>query len=475
VEKDYRVEFYISDGGMTGSLRIIPLGADVGEIRAEDLIEAASSEGITYGVDREAIEKVAREKIVNQWVVFARGVKPEAGSDGYVKFHFEKERPRVVIKEDPTGKVNLRDLNLIQNVKKGDILCEVIQPRPGKNGITVRNEEIPGKEGTPAKLPGGTNVSYSADRTQMFASLDGLVRWAENMVIVEPVYTVHDVDASVGNIRFNGSVVVQGEVGDGYEIHAGKDITIASTVGRVILEAGGDIRIAGGILGQEKALVTANGGIHVKFVQDAHVRAEKEIVVSDYIRNSLVSAAGPLVVKNPKGFIVSSKVSSDTWIYCNTVGAEDAGIPTELSIGHSPVLRQEEERLKAEIEEKALDFLRLHSSLVKLRAIRSSSELTRQQEMLYERILEAMESLRKTLLGKNARLIEIANKMSRAFLGNIYIEGRAYPGTTIRIGMASITLSEPADNIHYSIHDGQVVSHGFICVPEVKKILEAKE
>lgn len=475
MEKDYKVEFYTSDGGMTGALRIVPFAGEVREITVDDLLEAVNAEGITCGVDREVLEKVARERTTDQWVVFARGVRPQAGSDGEVKFHFEKERPRALIKEDPTGKVNLRDLNLIQNVKKGDILCELVPPQPGRKGVTVRNEEVPGKDGAPAKLPGGTNVSLSADRTQMFAAMDGLVRWAENMVIVEPVYTVHDVDASVGNIRFNGSVVVQGEVGDGYEIHAGKDITIGTSVGRVILEAGGDIRITGGILGQETALVTANGDIRVRFIQDAHVKSEKNIVVGDYIRNSLVSATGAVVVKNPKGFIVSSKVSSDTWIYCNTVGQEDGGGTSELSIGHSPVLHQEQTRIREEIEAKAQDFLRLHSSLVKLRAIKATSELTRQQEMLYERILEAMDTLRRNLIQQNARVIEIDEKMNRTIQGNIYTEGRAYPGTTIRIGMASLTLACLMEGVHFHMKDGQVACGGFVLAPEVKKVLEERE
>ncbi len=473
--KDYQVEFYISDGGLTGSLRVVPGPGGACDISVDDLRERIDAEGVTVGVMPEVLEQIARDRVVNRWVVFARGVGPQPGIDGHVKFHFDKERTRAVIKEDADGKVNLRDLNLIQNVRKGDLLCEVVSPVPGKSGLTVRNEEIPPREGSPTKLPDGINVYHSADRSQMFAAIDGLVRWSENAVIVEPVYTVHDVDASVGNIRFNGSVVVQGEVGDGYEIHAGKDITIASTIGRVILEAGGDIKIAGGILGQEKALVTANGSVRAKFIQDAHVKAEGEIVVGDYIRNSLVSACGPIAVKNPRGFIVSSKVSSDTWIYCHSVGHEDTGVPSELSIGHSPVLHQEQVRLREEIAAKAVDFLKLQSSLAKLRTLRSSSDLSRQQEMLYEKILGAMETLRKVLVETNTRVAEITDRIHRTFQGNIYIEGRAHAGTTLRIGMASMVLKEAADGAHFFLKDGAVAMAAFHPLPEIKKVLEAKE
>ncbi len=475
VDKDYKVESYISEGGLVASIRIIPSSAEVRYLAAEDLLEHLKSEGITFGVMTDAVEQLAQKKITNQWVVIARGIKPEEGRNGYIRFHFDKDRTKARIQEDAAGKVNLRDLNLIQNVKKGDILCEVVGPQAGKSGLSVKNEEMPSKEGAHAKMPGGTNISYSADRTQMFAGMDGLVRWADNAVIVDPVYTVHDVDASVGNIRFNGSVVVQGEVGDGYEIHAGEDITIATTVGRVVLEAGGTIRIAGGVLGQEKAVITANGNIHARFIQDAHVKSEKDIIVNDYIRNSMVSAIGPVVIKNSGGFIATSKVSSDCWIYSNTVGQEDAGAETELSIGHSPVLHQEQVRIKEEIESKTQDFLKFQSSLAKLRVMKSTSELTRQQEMLYEKILDTMETLRGSLIQQNSKITEIIEKIQRTYQGNIYIEGTIHDRTTLRIGMASRTITGAMSRVHFSLKDGQIADAEFILAPEVKKVLEAKE
>jgi uncharacterized protein (DUF342 family) len=115
------------------------------------------------------------------------------------------------------------------------------------------------------------------------------------------------------------------------------------------------------------------------------VKSEQAIIVNDYIRNSLVSAIGPVVIKNPSGFIATSKVSSDCWIYCNTVGQEDAGVETELSIGHSPVLHQEQVRIKEEIEAKTQDFLRFQASLAKLRGMKSTSELSRQQDCSMKR------------------------------------------------------------------------------------------
>lgn len=475
VDKDYSVEFNLSDGGLVASLKIVPAGAEVTTLNVDDLLKAIKDEGIAVGILPEAIGQIVQNRTVNEWVEIARGQAPEEGKNGYVKFHFETSHTKATFKEDASGKVNLKDLNLIQNVKKGDPLCELIPPQPGKSGTSVKGEEIVGKPGVAAKLPSAKNVTYSADRNQIFAALDGMVVWLENAVNIEPSYVVHDVDASVGNIRFNGSVVVQGEVGDGYEIHAGENITIASTVGKVVLEAGGEIIISGGIMGQEEAMITANGKIHARFIQDAHVISEKEIIVDGYIRNSLVSAIGPVIVKNPNGFITTSKVSSDACVYCHTIGQEAADEKTVISIGRSPVLHREQIRIKEEITERIQEFLKFQASLAKLRILKSTSELSRQQEGLYTKILDAMETLRKMLIQQNSKIIEITEKIHKTHQGNIYIEGTVFDSTDINIGMHSMTIKGSKSGVHFYLKDGEMKEAEFTLAPEVKKLLESGE
>jgi uncharacterized protein len=475
MDKDYSVVFNITEGGLCASLQVVTSSPETATITVDDLLAAINTEGITFGLIPGVIDQIVKDKTINQWVVIARGLEPEQGKDGYIKFHFDTNRTKATIKEDASGKVNLKDLHLIQNVKKGDALLELINQQPGNPGMNVKGEEIPGKPGITPKLPGAKNVTYSADRNQIFAAIDGMVIWLENAVNVEPSYVVHDVDASVGNIRFNGSVVVQGEVGDGYEIHAAEDIVIASTVGKVVLEAGGNIKIAGGIMGQEEAKITAKGMIHAKFIQDAHVKSDKEILVEGYIRNSLVSAIGPIIIKSPNGFITTSQVSSDSCVYCHTVGQETADEKTVISIGRSPVLHREQQQMKEEISERIQEFIKFQSSLAKLRVLKTTSELSRQQEALYNKILDGMETIRRILNEQNAKIIEIVEKIHQTHQGNIYIEGTVYDQTDINIGMTSTTITGTKSGVHFYLKDSEIKESEFTMAPEVKKILESGE
>ena len=136
MEKDFSIEFIIAPGGLSADIRIVPAEGQVPSLNTEDLLKAIQDEGITSGILMEVVEQMARETILNTWTTVAKGTEPAVGKDGYIEFHFQTERTKARLKEDASGRVNLRDLNLIQNVKKGDILCELMPPETGTSGMT---------------------------------------------------------------------------------------------------------------------------------------------------------------------------------------------------------------------------------------------------------------------------------------------------------------------------------------------------
>jgi uncharacterized protein len=474
MEKAYKVEVSITEGNLAANLKITPLGTEVSTVAESDLYEALMGAGVTFGILDDVIHKMAEEKTVNTWVTAARGEKAGDGQDGYVRFNFSRDGNKVRLKEDARGRVNFKDMNLIQNVKKGDVLCELMVPESGKNGKTVKGEELPGKLGAPAKLPSGKNVELSENGTKLVASIDGMIVWEDPAVNIDPVYAVDTVDSNTGNIRFNGSVVVNGEIGDGFEIHAAEDVTVAMSVGRVIIEAGGNIRIMGGVLGQEMAHLSAQGSVHVKFAQDAHINAKKEIIVDDYIRSSTITAGGPVIVKSPTGWITGGMISSEVWIYCNTIGSSINPIDTRLNVGHNPMLFSDREQIKDEIIEKIGDFLKLQASTMKLRVLKAQGQLTPPQETLYEKILRAVETVRSQLNSKDDKLQELNNKINTVQAGNIYVEGTANEGTKIIIGNATRDLHSPRVKVQFSLKEGEIGESEFVMFPEIKSQLESE-
>jgi len=471
VEKEYNIESNITQGGLIASIKIIPLADDTTGPTVYELQETIEGAGICQGIQADTLHQIVEQKRFNSWVTIARGEKASDGKDGDIEFHFSTHALEAKLKEDSSGRVNIKDMNLIQNVHKGDLLCELVPPKVGKSGITVKGEEIVGKMGAPAKLPEGNNVEVSEDGNKLFAGIDGMVVWADSTVSIEPVYTVDKVDSSTGNIRFNGSVVVNGEVGDGFEIHANDDVTVAMSVGRVVIRAGGDIKISGGILGQEKADISCTGNIRVKFIQDATIRVNGQIIVEDYIRNSDVTAGGPIVVRNPSGWIAGSTVSSQAWIYCHTIGNVASTVNTRLIIGHNPQLLHEKEILSGSMLEKINSFLKLQASLTKLRVIKVHGMMNRDQEQLYSKILNAIDVVRNNLDETHEKIVNIVNNINADFSGNIYIEGEANEGAILLIGKAYKEIIDTRAKTQYTLDGTDIVEKDFIMLPEIQKIL----
>ncbi len=470
--KDYTIDIDVYDQGLNAKLKVTTQSTDIGELELDDLISALKEKGIVYGIHDELLQKIVDEKIVNEWLIVATGDPPLHGEDGRILFHFNTDGNNVRIEEDENGKINIRELNLIQNVNQGDVLCELIPSKPGVSGVTVNGKEIPAKDGKDAKLPPGKNTIVSENGKMLISAIDGMVFWDGSKVVVEPVYAVDKVDSSVGNIRFNGSVIVNGEVGDGFEIHAKDDVTIAMSVGRVIIEAGGDVNIAGGIFGHKDGKIIAGKDVRIKFVQDAYIEAEGTIVVEDYILNSEVKAKGPVVVRGSEAWIAGSNVVSEMFIYTHTVGKEGAPVDARLIIGNDPKIILEREELYDHVEARIKDFLKLKSSLLKLRKIRARGTLRKDQEALYKKILQAIKSVRSELVEKNNDIKSINERLQRVVTGHIYIAGIINEGAKIMIGNARKDILSPKTSVQFHASEDEITEEDFSLPQEVKKIVE---
>ncbi len=445
-------------------------------VNFEDIITALNTAGVTFGINETRIHKIVNERTFNDWIVVAEGQTPSDGEDGDIMFDFSTDGRKASLKEDAAGRVNIKDLNLIQNVKTGDVLCYLIPPKPGREGMTVKGEAIPASQGAPAVLPGGENVEVSEDGGKLKATIDGMVIWDGSKVTVTDTYTVDKVDASTGNIRFNGSVVVNGEVGEGFEIHAEKDVIVAMSVGRCVIYAGGDIRINGGILGQDKGNITSAKSIHAKFIQDVeHLKAKGAVVVEDYILNSNVNAGGPVVVKGGNGFIAGSTVASEAWIYAHTMGIEGSSTDTNLIIGHSPELIKEKYELSQSIYNKVKDFLKLKVSLTKLREIKKKNQLSPQQKELYGKIMSAIETIRYNLEEAEVKITDIMEKLNTSYSGHIYVENIIHEGTILMFGNASKEIFRQRAVTQFSLEKHEIIEKTFSMKPEIKAYLEESD
>ncbi|HPO50527.1 MAG TPA: FapA family protein, partial [Spirochaetota bacterium] len=180
-------------------------------------------------------------------------------------------------------------------------------------------------------------------------------------VTVEEVYTVAgDVNLKTGNITFLGTVIVQGNVEDGFSVKASGNIEIHGSVGKCVLEADGDIIISQGFMGKHEGTIRAGKNVYAKFIENAKkVDSSEGVYVQDGIMNSSIDATKEITCVGKRATIVGGRLRAGELIKSKTLGST-ANVFTILEVGIDPKKRQRldelnEERDKAYKEKEPID------------------------------------------------------------------------------------------------------------------------
>ena len=297
----------------------------------EEILGVLHQEGVKYGIDLKMLEQIVNQKLYNQTIKIAEGKLPIDGVDGRIEFYFELEvkyKPIIL----PDGRVDYRNLNLIQSVKKGDKLCTIIPPIPGEEGINVMGGRVVPIKDKPVKLPVGKNVVISEDGNTLIAGMDGHISYNDEKISIYPTYEVSgNVDNSTGNIDFLGNVVIRGNVLAGFSVKAGGNIEIWGVVEGAAIEAEGDITIRRGILGNNKATIKSKGSVYTRFIERSYVEAANDIR-AEAVMHSSVKCGGHLILEGKKGLLVGGKSAIGKELIAKVIGSQMAST-TIIEVG----------------------------------------------------------------------------------------------------------------------------------------------
>lgn len=335
----------ITDLEMKAFMTANPPGPGGADLSVDSMKSMLKNNGVAYGVNEEALETFESDPTYGVAVLVAEGEKPVHGQDARVNYAFETDHSKVQLKEK-NGRVDFKELNLVQNVVEGQVLAKRVPPDKGSPGRTVTGKVLPAKPGRDLQIDVGKNVKISEDGSTATAAINGQVMLLAGKISVEPVYVVPgDVNLRTGNILFLGTVVVKGNVEDGFSVKAAGNIEIMGNVGKCTLDAEGDVIVHQGITGKSGGYVKSGQGVWAKFIENAHVEAGGYVVVSDGIINSQVDSNLKIVCKGKRATIVGGHLRAAEEINAKTLGSI-AGSETILEVGYDP---KSKERL-AELE-----------------------------------------------------------------------------------------------------------------------------
>jgi len=315
----YKISHLISANRLKVYVRIDLIDKET-EINYEDILNYVKEQGIIYGINENEIRNYCDKKEFAKELVAASGKDPFNGKNAEVVYNFDTSKGNKLI-ERKDGTIDFQNLNNIINVKKDDVLCHIIPAQEGADGIDIYGNKIEFKKGENANFNNGKNTYITDDGLQLKSSADGCVKISGSAVLVEDIYTVNNVDNETGNIDFNGSVIINGDVRAGFSVKAKQDIKVRGLVEGAYIEAGGDLVINKGMNGMGKGTIYAKGNITSKYIENAIIKSEKSIYAEALI-NSDVTAKESIILRGQNAAIIGGISRANDMIYAKTIGSK---------------------------------------------------------------------------------------------------------------------------------------------------------
>jgi uncharacterized protein (DUF342 family) len=410
----------------------------------EEVIDFLKTNGIIYGINNTILETIVNHPVYHESILIAEGTPAVAGENARLEFHFDiKRETKPTILED--GRVDFRELNLIQNAEKGQVLCTLIPPTPGTPGKTVYGTDIPAMDGKPVALPRGRNVSISEDGTQLIANIDGQICYIDGKVSVFATYEVQaDVDNSTGNINFIGNVSIRGNVLSGFVVEAGGSVEVMGVVEGAVIKAGGDIILRRGMQGMGKGILVSGGDIVARYIENSNIEARNNIK-AEAIMHSNVKCGNKLELSGKKGLLVGGSCKVGKEIVAKVIGSPLA-TSTDIEVGMDPTIRERYKALKEELVSIENDHRKADQAVVILKKLEMAGTLTPEKQELLAKSIRTRAFLSNRIMEVKEELKLIEGRLQQEAFGKIRCYNVIYPGTKISIGSCMMYVKE---NLHY--------------------------
>jgi uncharacterized protein (DUF342 family) len=435
-QNDSMAAVEVDDSEMNVYISVTPPAEGGGDLTYDAYMSLLKQNRVYHGINEEALQALADDPPYREKILVAEGIRPINGKDAYISYNFETDQTKIKLKEGTNGRVNFKELNIIQNVVQNQPVAKKMPPEPGIDGKTVTGKVLPAKAGSDIPLPLGTNVHVGDDGDTILADINGQVILAAGKINVEPVFTVEgDVNLKTGNIIFLGTVIITGNVEDGFSVKAAGNIEVKGTVSKAELDAEGDIIIYQGVNGKGGGKIRAGRSLWSRFIENTNVEVGNMVVVTDGIINSNVDAIKSILCQGKRANIMGGRLRAGEEINANVLGNATSGTETICEVGFDPNSKIEQERLQGLkiAAEEELESLKLDlQTLINTKKQRKT--LPEDKESYLQELMERRQVLTEDLKKTNENLQKVQEFMETIQVrGKISASKKVWPGVKIMI------------------------------------------
>ncbi len=445
----------VSDDGMLATVRFIPASEGGKRMTMSGFRHELDARKISYGIeDKDLREHFNSGGIYCTDILVARGRQPVQGRDAVIEYSFDTDNHKRPAHKDD-GRVDYFNIGIISFCRKGDVLARIIPEIVGENGYDVYGKLIKPRDVKRETLKSGKNVEMSQDKLTLTALVDGHVSLADQKVSVSNVYQVKDVGVSTGNIDFEGSVIIAGNVSANFEVKAGGNVVVNGLVEGAQIIAGGDIIIAKGMNGMGRGVLRAGGNIIVKFLENAQI-VSGGYLETEAILHCTVSAGSDVRVGGRKGILVGGHVQAANMINAKSIGTS-MGVATVVEVGVDPQLKAQYDRMQKAISDGTKT---INAAQVILQNFRENLKKGRQYNDGQLRYMKSVTVLVQEKTDEveqaNMRLEKLRDLMDVQKQAEVVVNEQIYPNTTIVIGEINRVIQQNYRYCKFIREDGEI-------------------
>lgn len=451
---DETMKVKITPDKMYAVARFYPPSEGKSRASADEFERDLKALKIKHGIFYDILKRHEEEPEYCKNIIVAMGTKPVQGKNAEIEYKFQTDRkakPRL----NDDGTVDFHHLDNISHVSKGDVLAVLTKEDPGKSGMDIFGTEVRPAKVERKVLKHGKNIEMTEDGCQLISQVDGHVTLEGDRVFVSDNYIVPaDVDNSTGDIEYNGSVTVKGNVRTGFSITAHGNVEVLGVVEGANIYADGDIILYRGIQGMGKGRLECKGNLISKFIESAEVHADGYIE-TDTILHSNVSSKSDIYVRGKNGNIIGGKVRSLSLIEATRIGST-MGTMTEVEVGTDPSVASRVNELKNLISEKAEERNKLDQLVTLLRKKQEMGVLESEKVPLIQATTKNMiliDADVKKMTDEYNEIIELLEGNKNAKIQAI---SDVYAGTKVVIAGDFILIHDDVAHVRFKKERGEI-------------------
>jgi uncharacterized protein (DUF342 family) len=434
----------ISEDGMEAIVQgQTPL--ECGVMTPEEIREVLDEVGVCTGIKDDMVRRIARDGLDSHGVAIAIGMQPREGVPGRVELVF--------LPPDHQSK-----MRTLLSVRKGDVLAVLHPPSEGTPGMTVTGKVVPCPPAETGRLIPGLNTAFGPDGTTVIATEDGQpVQVPDGSIEVHTTVVIpNNVDYSVGNIDFCGSLLIEGDVLGEFRIKAGGSVEVFGDVHDAVIESAGDVTVHQGFVGVGKGRITAGGTVRVRHVTNQTIIAGKDIVVETEGVNSTIEAGGRVIA--PCAVIAGGRLEAmlEADVY-NLGNSESSAV--KVRVGRRGKIIERLALAEKDVKQAERQTGEVKAAVYRLVKMKvDTGRLPPDKEQILAKLQEAQKQLPRRLAECQAECEMLQGELQKKSDARVVVRGTVQKDTMIEVNGAGKFVESTLEAVVFAEWDGVLES-----------------